>query len=163
MQKLMYVVTAAAMTTPRNDDVQEVMNAVRGGNNSGTPLGCYTCQHQRTYTSDYVKENATVIASWAYDLGSFLTNARSADGGVPEYKVVRDFASDWWKTNSSRFGQLPSMHRSAWVYEAILDGVLLWSRTETLDGRLSADGVIYFDVALQTYQKASPVEIFGAP
>ena len=161
LEKLGYVVTAAAVTTPNNQRVDAVMNAARGGNNSGIPLGCYICRRKREFTSDYVHESGGTIVNWTYDLHMVLSNGRAYDlDYLPAYKTVRDFGADWWKKNSQAFQHLPSMHQSAWIYEAILDGVQIWDRYAMLDGTLSADGVTYFDVALATYQNATPSDIF---
>jgi hypothetical protein len=163
IEKLGYVVTAAAMVAPTNENVDAVMKAARGGNNTGIPLGCYiVCPYKREFTSDYVHESAGAIVSWTYDLHMFLSNKDHPYDldYLPTYKIVRDFAAKWWKKNSEAFEHRPSMHQSAWVYEAILDGVQIWDRYAILDGTLSASGILYFDAVLATYQNASPSEIF---
>lgn len=161
--KLGYVVTAAAMITPTKEKVDAVMNASRGGNNSGIPLGCYiVCPTKREFTSGYIHEYASTMVNWAYDLHTFLSNTDHPydPDYMPTYKGVRSFASEWWMNKTQTFTHLPSMHQSAWIYEAILDGVQIWYRYMELDGTLSTDGIGYFDVMLATYQNASPSDIF---
>jgi hypothetical protein len=162
LEKLKQAVTAAAVTSSTKEEVDVVMNQTRGGNNSGAPLGCYAlCQRSRQFRSGYVDENADTIVSWTYDLHMFLSGDYPYDiNYIPAYRPVRDFSVAWWKKRSEKFRAEPSMTQSAWIYEAILDGVQIWDRYQQLDGVSSANATLYFDAMLSTYENASPTDIF---
>jgi hypothetical protein len=159
-----YLITAADMISPTHESVRAVMDAARGGNGSGVLLGCYLCPRKYQFQSDYADERAAVMVDWTYDLRAFVL----ARGGghsynldyAPSYERMRAFGADWWKAHSETFRGLPSMHRAAWIYEAILDGVQVWDRYEVLGGTASGDEISYFDVLLSQYENASPVAIF---
>jgi hypothetical protein len=123
-EKLTYIVTAADMISSNQMKVQGFANDARGGNDSGTPLGCYhICNPEREFTSEYVNESASNIAAWTYDLHSFLNKGshRPYDiDSLPLYSVVRAFAVGWWETHSQNFKAKQPMHQAAWIYEAIL-------------------------------------------
>jgi hypothetical protein len=161
-EKLRYVVTAAPMISTTKAKVDEVMDAARGGNASGKPLGCYVCRRKREFTSDYTHESADTVVNWTYDLHDFLSNKNNSNNlaYAPGYKLVRSFAAGWWKQNSLAFAQVPSSHQSAWIYEATLDGVQIWYQYQTLDGTLSASSELELGDLLSRYENASPSEIF---
>lgn len=160
--KLKEVVTAAAVISSSKEQVGDVMNETRGSNNSGIPLGCYTlCPHRRQFTSGYVDENADTVVGWTYDLHIFLSGDHPYDiNYMPAYRTVRDFSVGWWKKHSERFSAQPSMSESAWVYEAILDGVQIWDRYQLLNGQSSTITLSYFDSMLASYENALPSDIF---
>jgi hypothetical protein len=162
MEKLKQVVTAAAVISSSKERVDDEMNETRGGNNSGTPLGCYTlCPRKRQFASGYVDESADTVVSWTYDLHIFLSGDHPYDiEYMPGYRTVRDFSVGWWKKHSERFSAQPSMRQSAWVYEAILDGVQIWDRYQLLNGQSSATTLSYFDGMLASYENALPSDIF---
>jgi hypothetical protein len=162
LEKLKQVVTAAAVMSSTREQVNDVMNETRGGNNSGTPLGCYTlCARSRQFRSSYVEESADTIVSWSYDLHIFLSDDHPYDiDYMPAYRQVRGFSLAWWKKHSEKFSAESSMSQSAWIYEAILDGVQIWDRYQQLDGASSANATMYFDAMLSTYENASPSDIF---
>ena len=162
VKELRYLVTAASVISPTNLNVDAVMGHARGGNGSGKPLGCYIrCQRQRVFTSDYVKEGADTIVNWTYDLHAFVDRDDKYDmDSLPSYPSVRAFALAWWKQDSQTFKNRSHMHQSAWVYEAVLDGLQIWDQYGSLKGFMNAERSAYFDVALSLYEDASPVDIF---
>jgi hypothetical protein len=171
MTELGYLVTAANMISPTKHDVRDVLNRARGGNKSGSPLGCYFCNPPLTFHSIYPSEPSDMVVAWTYDLRRFMQEQegspdmrRSVQHSIdkmPDYRKVREFALCWWeKTQSAAFADLLPLSREAFVYDAIVDGVNIWSYYESLSGIGSADSVSYNDVLLNTYRKASASDIF---
>jgi hypothetical protein len=170
MTELGYLVIAADVTSPANLDVR-ILNRARGGNESGSPLGCYYCNPPLTFDSTYTSEPSEIVVAWTYDLHRFtqeqdgLQDMRSYKyhtEGIPEYRKVRQFALNWWKNSQSAvFNDLLPLSQQAFVYDAIVDGVDIWARYAVLwrTGG-GADAVIYNDVLLNTYRNASAADIF---
>jgi hypothetical protein len=75
MQALMAVITAADVKAPASPafGVDQEMNQVRGGNESGKPLGCF-CGKWITFKSGYKDLDAQTIADWTYDLHGFVAS-----------------------------------------------------------------------------------------
>lgn len=165
MERLVPIITAAP-------GVEKEMNQVRGGNNSGKPLGWNGTE----FRSGYTKVSAQTIAEWTYDLHTFIMSQNGGwenyakdrspeqmDKTLVPYKVIRDnFARKWWRSNSKTFRGLLRPSQDGWLYDAILDATNVWFHYLLLyTGGLDADGVIYFDVMLDLYQRASLKDVFG--
>lgn len=168
IQKLGHVVTGADVN---NVSVAADMVFIRGGDEGfgfALPLGCYVCQPAREFTSKYVHESASTVVNWVYDLHVFMSKAEKPaeaplwplSPDLPSYRNVREFADNWWKENSQAFVHVRPMHQSAWIYEAILDGVNVWYEYKSLYGAASMSDKVEFDNAITKYQNASWHDIF---
>jgi len=140
------------------------MYFTRGGDThfgyGSVPLVCYVlCRPRREFTSNYTHESARTVVNWVYDLHVFMSAKAKepASAGVPlllpsldppPYRYVREFASNWWKNNGQAFVQVKPMHQSAWIYEAILDGINVWYEYKKLDGAVSASDTVEFGNAV---------------
>ncbi len=171
MTELGYLVTAADVIAPSQRNVRAELNTARGGHDSGKALGCYFCQPILVFKSTYADEPPDTIVAWTYDLQRFL---QQEEGGpadmlrpvhdldkLPTYRTVRDkFALAWWQAHSSSFANLLPPSQKAFVYDAIVDGVNIWTRYELLSNMGGAEGAIYGDYVRHIYRNASAVDIF---
>lgn len=169
MTVLGYLVTAASVTSPARIDVRDELNRARGGNDSNAPLGCYFCNPKLIFGSIYPAEPSDRIVAWTYDLRRFMKEQVGASDirrpmrdidAMPGYRKVREFALCWWQSKSASFADLLPLSQQAFVYDAIIDAVNIWSRYELLSGIGSADSVMYNDAVLNTYRSALASDIF---
>lgn len=68
---------------PNGNKLDFATTAVRGGSNSGRPVGCYFNGHTTEYRSGYAKLDPKVWAQWTCALNEFLA---SHGGGWEAYK-----------------------------------------------------------------------------
>lgn len=151
--------------------------SVRGGVNSGKPLGMYSVGSGVVYRSGYAKLKPEDWAEWTCALRAFLTKNGGGwdsyqqalmngagrttrynfgsqeqepdplDKSFVPYAKQEEFAKSWWSRKSPEFRKMGFMWKDWWINDAILDGNLLIGREHIRNGG-SAEGVAYEDATL---------------
>jgi hypothetical protein len=102
----------------------------------------------------YSKE--TPVAS---DANSILNDSLRSYGGGKDpkdawerahipYDKQAAFADKWWKNNSRAYSSAVVPPKDWWLHDAVLDGNNLWTRYEQINGKGSADYVMWRDSEL---------------
>lgn len=85
-----------------------------------------------------------------------LTGAKDTHDPLDKAHVPYDkqagFADKWWKNNSRAYGS-SMLPKDWWIHDAVLDGNNLWTRNEQLNGKASADYVMWRDYELARLMK----------
>jgi hypothetical protein len=64
------------------------------------------------------------------------------------YDKQAAFADRWWKNNSRAYSSAAVPPKDWWLHDAVLDGNNLWTRYEQINGKSSADYVMWRDSEL---------------
>ncbi len=117
------------------------ITSVRGGADSGKPLGCYVGLFDIHYQSKYKDVSLENVAFWAYDLHRFLVQNRGwyqrlNDSRYISYQDKEKFARQWWQTLDKTFASQPAAAQAAWLHDAIMDGMTVYWFCETTYQRM---------------------------
>lgn len=161
MSQLMNIASAA----PGTDKAKAAMTIVgiRGGGNSGKPLGQYLVQPNMEFRSDYKKETTESMCQFAYDLHQFVkakggdwpTIQRNSQLDYVPYEKQKEFASFWWMRHKKNFKDMPGIGKDWFLNDAIIDGTNLYNWYARAEYG-SADYVAWEDVAISSLMKKKP-------
>jgi hypothetical protein len=107
------------------------ITVLRGGGDSDNPLGFYHDYAHLHYDSKYKDVSNENVAFWAYDLHRFLNQNRSWYGNFRDsvymhYADKERFAKEWWQALDKSFATLSPAEQSAWVHDALEDGIVVY-------------------------------------
>lgn len=98
----------------------------------------------------YVKETPVKnpLESSLGSLGGAKDTNDPWDRAHVPYDKQAAFADKWWKENSHTYGSTVVPPKDWWIHDAVLDGNNIWTRYEELNGKGSADFVMWRDAEL---------------
>jgi hypothetical protein len=141
---------------------------LRGGADSGRPLGVYVAPLDMPYRSQYPSVPDEKKALFAAELHSFVVGhgggyrffaSQVISGGSLEaahvsYAQQEQFAQWWWRTHDDRFKATAPMFADWWVHDAILDATNIYEHYEaTRDNDRSSTRLMYIDGELSQLMK----------
>ncbi len=153
------------------------MTQVRGGGDSGKPLGMYTITPGVKFNSGYKDIKPQTQAEFAVDLQTFIKSrgggwayyqqyyaqnkipplaaltkeqreaTDAIDRAYVPYKYQADFAKSWWDRHDTKFKETGFMWKDWWISDSVLDANNIALRYDMLRGG-GADYVSWGDAVL---------------
>jgi hypothetical protein len=118
------------------------ITSVRGGTDSGKPVGCYFAHKSIAYSSEYKNLNPDLIALWAHELHKFLAlngawyEKHELGCRFIHYSDKIKFGDNFWKKHYSKLDSLSVEARDRFLQESLIDGLLVYWFYETSQRQL---------------------------